>query len=793
MEFFDIAWADPDSENSTLAYLVKLLGGWVANIYGVEGFESAPTITALMVALGYANNLAIVFGGVIAVYIYGASTFNASMVGEAMNKGWSPVWMPVRVGLAAFLIIPTPSNGGYGSVSFAQELVVRLAIQGSMIGDEVWVESSNALFKEIPFNPTSMQYFPMPNEMYKLQSCAVGTQHGERGGTDFGTPGDPDKFQNRYQLVKARPCMKKVGLGGNHTAEKTCTTVTNENFIDRDMTLEDLNNVSEIRFGESEFCGSIDLSASIDYKLNQEILEALDNNKFSDAVRKNAMLSGKQALVSLFNDTKRFAEKTNALSDSDGWELINIIQENPDGTEAYDTEIEPLLYEFLDIVINYNIAVGQSVANSYEGTFGQKIEEGFRKQMEKGGWMYAGAYFWEMTKITEGINKAASLYSMGEIADYNKPTAKLCEQGVWEWFSGLFGADGDLDCKRARMTISQPETLLKNASEIATKTDQEKYSFLKREASLTACDASNCPMDEGLVQGLASDWVLGMFVAEDADGLEPHEKGYLDGANPYAFITGLGANINTTSELIYLTKNALNVTSHTLDHVADSAGWAGTGIAPIVAVLEGLAQMAMIIALSFAGLGFILSFVFPLIPVMHWVMIVVSWFTTVVEAVAAIPLWVVMSALPEGEGIVGLHGQRGIALVAAILLRPALSVMGLMTAIYMGYLGFGFYNELFWQHIRLEDWSAATGLMSFIAVPLIYVTGVMAVMKFVFSIIPKFSQAILEWLTSFGSSVFGTYHEEDFNSANSAWSGVASSFEQVRFQVRNPGSQDKKG
>ena len=73
--------------------------------------------------------------------------------------------------------------------------------------------------------------------------------------------------------------------------------------------------------------------------------------------------------------------------------------------------------------------------------------------------------------------------------------------------------------------------------------------------------------------------------------------------------------------------------------------------------------------------GLLLGFVVPMTPALMWTMGVLGWFVRVVEAMVAVPLWMLAHASFAGQGLHG-RGMRGWANVLAIFLTPALMVVG---------------------------------------------------------------------------------------------------------------------
>lgn len=147
------------------------------------------------------------------------------------------------------------------------------------------------------------------------------------------------------------------------------------------------------------------------------------------------------------------------------------------------------------------------------------------------------------------------------------------------------------------------------------------------------------------------------------------------------------------------------------------------------------------------GQGYVLAYGIPFIPVFIWTMLVIGWLVMIVEAVIAAPLAVILMATPEGEGISGSRMERAISLMAAVIMRPALSIMGLIASVTIAYLGFSLFNLFFWRSAGMvTSW----GLFEIIAILTMYVTGALTICKYSFSLIYELPNHILEWMNGKG-------------------------------------------
>ncbi|MDD2859461.1 MAG: DotA/TraY family protein [Acidiphilium sp.] len=116
----------------------------------------------------------------------------------------------------------------------------------------------------------------------------------------------------------------------------------------------------------------------------------------------------------------------------------------------------------------------------------------------------------------------------------------------------------------------------------------------------------------------------------------------------------------------------------------------GEAAAVAAKVFDGGVLGSFVFTLCMALLvpGLILAFVMPMIPLTMWIAGVASWFILVIEAMIAVPLWMLAHMTYQGEGF---HGRAyyGYSLLFNVLFRPVLMLFGLM-------LGYWVFTVMSW-------------------------------------------------------------------------------------------------
>ena len=164
-----------------------------------------------------------------------------------------------------------------------------------------------------------------------------------------------------------------------------------------------------------------------------------------------------------------------------------------------------------------------------------------------------------------------------------------------------------------------------------------------------------------------------------------------------------------------------------------------------------MASLAPVIA-GVGALAFVMAFAIPFMPVTVWIMMVCGYLVTVIEAIAAAPLAVIMLATPEGEGMSSGNFTKALQMVNAVILRPTLSIVGLFAAMTLSYAGFSILNELFWSVANLtSDFS----IFEIMALIFIYASVTFKVCEYMVSVIHKIPDQIMDWMGGGLSRPFG--------------------------------------
>ena len=145
------------------------------------------------------------------------------------------------------------------------------------------------------------------------------------------------------------------------------------------------------------------------------------------------------------------------------------------------------------------------------------------------------------------------------------------------------------------------------------------------------------------------------------------------------------------------------------------------------------------------GVGGLLAYILPNLPMLLWFGIIIGWTILVVEAIIAAPLWAVMHLHPSGNDIAG-KGSAGYSLVLGLILRPALIIFGLIAAIILSGLFGQLLNRVFFSVFSGNSSDASLGFFAIIFGTALYATFMYHIIMTTFSLMHKIPDQLLRWI-----------------------------------------------
>lgn len=147
------------------------------------------------------------------------------------------------------------------------------------------------------------------------------------------------------------------------------------------------------------------------------------------------------------------------------------------------------------------------------------------------------------------------------------------------------------------------------------------------------------------------------------------------------------------------------------------------------------------------ALGAMLAFYLPAVPTIWWVAGVIRWLASVAEAVLAAPLMAAMHVHPGGDDLVGRAGP-GYMLILAMVIQPALLVLGLVLSAALLYPAGALVNMVFLAMVSGVTGSSGVGLIALVAWVALYVGMMTMAIHACFALISSVPDNVMRWVGS---------------------------------------------
>ena len=704
-------------------------------------------------------------GGVLAAYTLTLGLIDTSNKGKVFGD-YSSTYTPLRTAMGVALVLPVAN--GYALI---QVLVVWAVMQGIYGANMIWTTfvSDESLATSLAVAPVDINAKNLAKDVLIASLCmeTVNSIYAESGkdakmGWSFGQGDNRTKFFGKNELVDLvkNNNSNTINLvagsyeGVNGMAANSCGEIT-INKLDKDTT----------------FLSGINMNSKVNETINAGAGMASGN----DGGKLIALYSGFRILVDSVMEHKNFnkwldemvmeqAQATENLLASSGSLAEAIVQSanykeyqsNPnntfnDGSITGNTGQDNNIYS--NDVQNSSGIEDESKNNNSQ----QPPKEAINKKMTD-------------EQIVTAINKLASDYQYllrtkavmtyteaGKLDKDSQMYSNLVYNANnygWALAGTFFVQMGGMADSVNQILLNTPVSTSQMASPdtLLIKNYNSKYmSQLNYYLSLSDTfknDSVKLPTVDKAIKNDSN--TLEKFAASGFNGaviLDTMTKSVLqmsinDKENPLIQLKRLGSTMlsSATAILTYLLTNSKDV-GPTTGFIISFFGFS-------------------LVSILFTG-GITMSFIVPMMPVIIWIGMLFGWIVTVLEAVIATPLWVIMHLTPtKDNSFIG--GQRqGYTLVLSLIVKPALMVLGFISSvivlIVMGY----FINILFVFMYSMTQIGASgfiTSLIGIVVVPLMYCGIVYVALKEILSLMHKVPDELLNWFGGGGPQLGQTAH-----------------------------------
>ncbi|MCS5708335.1 DotA/TraY family protein [Candidatus Berkiella cookevillensis] len=137
-----------DPADKSMQYLASIFGSIPALPIQAPPDDGSATTSVSRVFQPLVHKFNIVvfaLGIIIIIYTTLVGTLSTAQEGEVLGKKWSSIWIPARIGMGMYLLLPAAGSGGY---SYVQIAILWMIVQG--------VGAANAVWKEVVLDPNSI-------------------------------------------------------------------------------------------------------------------------------------------------------------------------------------------------------------------------------------------------------------------------------------------------------------------------------------------------------------------------------------------------------------------------------------------------------------------------------------------------------------------------------------------------------------------------------------------------------------------------------------------------------------
>jgi len=721
---------------------------WIAQLFGdfifaPWDYPSDGVVTVLSHTVGFTNILAMILGVVIVYYVLLGGALNTAHSGEALGKQWSSVWIPIRTGLGFSLIMPLTTVGG-GVFSVAQMLIVWLIILGSNAATVLWESTVDYIFDSSAKTSISLKMGMKPvTDISKILACTQDYMDAVATGVA------QDEIDSKGKLIAniytATPVITGRGnarvtppvkvYSNTWNSSISAYSIEGGNFSSE---FSKLDKVTKVTFASNGRCGTINVSKQ---SLDSDFATDHDEIGYKEKALNNGFKETKKAIGTTLDSLSDFLVKYLGEEKLPITTLDERNTKNPSG----DYKADVIIYH--DIVADFN---DNFINNVKSAMINDESTQSWIDSMKSGGWAKAGIWFYDIGAIDQMTGTIIKSFKV-------EPTGiAVCKP---EENGGIFSFFSFDICKemlaRSSVTRSIIEILHTDAVQYAVD-NGITTSVTDEDTIIGECPEGSICSPKGNMTQTASVSTAKFIINVLAAGSDMTERG--GGlSNPFQTVTSIGNSLNLTAETLFIAGSVANgmINGSTLSATgSDIARY--TGMSFILGSIKGVFEFSSYALFSFItvllGTGFTLAYALPFLPVVTWILMMTGYLITVVEAVIAAPLAIILMVTPEGDGISGTRLERAMSLIAVAVLKPSLMIIGMIAAITVSGVSFAIMNEFFFE---AASKALMGNVLDFVAIIIVYTMTSLQLCKLLISVMHTLPTQILDWFSSGTGRTFG--------------------------------------
>lgn len=347
-----------------------------------------------------------------------------------------------------------------------------------------------------------------------------------------------------------------------------------------------------------------------------------------------------------------------------------------------------------------------------------RFMEGARKQ----GWIFAGAYYYNLTSIQRQYDQENTI----------KLTYWKAPRGITGGFGTTpigFGSAFNVQ----ESELEDPEDL----QELIQIYHDANYYVENATATVASVDEGKANMRPQGGSGINPILLLLMFpvyigISAAVGAMQATTT------DPILMLQQTGNILMTIMIIVWVIGTILVFVISVIASIMSSVNPVGYAIRDllswVVPILFGLLGMLFV-------QGAVLAVYVPMVPMIVYSFAAIGWFLQVLEAMAAAPLIALGLTHPEGHDLMG-RSEQAVMLLLGVFLRPVLMVIGLIAGMILSRIALTYFNSAF---LTLAA-QYMSGPFNFVIVMFMYVGIVVVIVNTAYSAIHVLPDKIMRWI-----------------------------------------------
>jgi conjugal transfer/type IV secretion protein DotA/TraY len=640
--------------------------------------------TGLHAALSFFSHAVLVIAGIILMYHLLTMIVETAQTGKPMGNA-NQIWAPIRLVLCLGLLIPVSSTG----LNVAQAGTIQIAKWGCGLASHAWTVFLDAM-------------------------------NSDKG--LISDPIKPDVEKIVHDVVMLKACKKISAL---EAQEEAHSQFNNFKLDTRQSTYKISDKASAIDsfFGTEEnpaLCGKYTIKSA-----------PTGSNTVVSAIYANY----KKTIVSMIGDTNdidTLAQKAECFSPSG---------KDQNGCPPKSSDLRD---ELRALFPTYQKLFAADIADALTGNNVLSLVSGLQDKLKSDGWVSAGAYFHIIATLQQSVSSAATAAmpetSPPDFQGMSSTDAREKPDGWWQKVKDFFSDDPIYKGLEGALRAFNHDIIgaSQNASGLSGKENKDE---------VRRPDDSNTNVVADVILGIVD------YRAQKAGVWGENSILPLTSAAPLPELAMRGINFFSYGFGMMMWSLAGQAVGAATSGSLAALSNLGTGwtVASSIGIFASTIFSLWLIPLMYIGMilamaGFTLGFVLPLIPYILFFFAVLTWLITVFEAIVSMPLFALAHLTPKGDGLPGPMAMRGYFFLLSILLRPVLTVFGLIAGLLLFNVSIVFLNRTFMFAAANSISAPGLGTILKIVEAVIYTVLAYICANTAFKAITHFPEHALNWM-----------------------------------------------